>query len=144
MLKLMALADLSGLAGLLLMASGCAAVVDETAEAEPGTTEERLAASFAKPVSSNLGHAVIELEPTPATPQPAAPPLTPVDSGAESYIGQYEALWGCWWELEVQARECKASFMNDVAGFNDCIAIGTATYFGCVRWAQSLPVEAGW
>ncbi|MDV6346305.1 hypothetical protein R2083_02060 [Nitrosomonas sp. Is35] len=67
------------------------------------------------------------------TPQP--------QPGFENNITQQEGLRICFYELEVDVRNCQHAYQNNVAGYNDCITMAGESHTSCLTWVQKLPVE---
>jgi hypothetical protein len=61
--------------------------------------------------------------------------------GFENNITQQEGLRICFYELEVDVRNCQYAFQNNVAGFNECITMAGESHTSCLTWVQKLPVE---
>ena len=61
--------------------------------------------------------------------------------GFENNITQQEGLRICFYELEVDVRNCQHAFQNNVAGYNECIIMAGESHTSCLTWVQKLPVE---
>lgn len=59
----------------------------------------------------------------------------------ENNITQQEGLRICFYELEVDVRNCQHAYQNNVAGHNECIIMAGESHSSCLTWVQKLPVE---
>lgn len=79
-------------------------------------------------------------------PPSISPSITPAP-GADTLpdftnnITQYEGLRICFYELEVDVRNCHHAFENNVQGYNECVTMAGEAYSGCLSWVQKLPIE---
>lgn len=64
-----------------------------------------------------------------------------IQPGFENNITQQEGLRICFYELEVDVRNCQHAFQNNVAGYNECIIMAGESHTSCLTWMQKLPVE---
>ncbi|OQW38707.1 MAG: hypothetical protein A4S08_00445 [Proteobacteria bacterium SG_bin4] len=56
-------------------------------------------------------------------------------------ITQQEGLRICFYELEVDVRNCSYAFQNNVPGYNECVTMAGEAHTSCLTWVQKLPVE---
>lgn len=56
-------------------------------------------------------------------------------------ITQQEGLRICFYELEVDVRNCQHAFQNNIPGYNECITMAGESHTSCLTWVQKLPVE---
>lgn len=56
-------------------------------------------------------------------------------------ITQQEGLRICFYELEVDVRNCHYAFQNNVPGYNECVTMAGEAHTSCLTWVQKLPVE---
>lgn len=56
-------------------------------------------------------------------------------------ITQQEGLRICFYELEVDVRNCQYAFQNNIPGYNECVTMAGEAHTSCLTWVQKLPVE---
>lgn len=56
-------------------------------------------------------------------------------------ITQQEGLRICFYELEVDVRNCSYAFQNNIPGYNECVTMAGEAHTSCLTWVQKLPVE---
>lgn len=117
----------------LLIAVFC--LLSASASLHAFTLPEGYQGRFLVPRTLTIQPGIINPEIHPLSGNPTPQP------GFENNITQQEGLRICFYELEVDVRNCQHAFQNNVAGYNECITMAGESHTSCLTWVQKLPVE---